>query len=720
MRAGALERYAGWLSAPATPRRAYAIATAIGLALFLVVLGPGYLFGTSSYWDLPTDDTRAYLIGYRYFLHEPWHWPVFVTHTMNVPYTKGIAFTDSLPLWAFINKLFATIPPWRDFSERAYLGVWYAICFVLQPCFGVALLRTLGRRTHFAAILTALFFVAVPAWAFRFFHASLFAQWLTLWALLLYLRTPSKPTASRGLRAVQLVQLGIVATINPYHTVMSLGVFTASLLRSRTWRQLLWLPAGLATVLCATWLVGYYADDAKLHMFGYDVASANVLGILFTRRSGLFGEAAWVDPTGYQYEGLCYLGAGFLGLLAIYATRFRAVPALIARHRWLFVVAFGAWLFSLSTHVYAGPRELFTHELPKSLHWIADQFRCPGRFVWLPMYVLMVVVLSSALGRAKTGWMLVVLPVLAVLQLADVSGYWQFVRGQTDNAIAGPLAVGPAQDLVDEHVALRTWPSYDCLLDAQQSTAAVSLELQYLASRRAIPVNGVYSARPTRDCVTDAQHFDSLSAEPGTLYVLSRRLDRIADRIAASGATCGELPSARLCSTVPGAIDRAIRAGILAPTHPFVPTPLAYGRRLDVGDATTEPLLEDGWSYPTTVGRWTDGPRARLRFELVGSVPETPTLYLQASAALCGSRTQEDVVVRWNGAAIGTLHFDRKANDRLAAHAIPIGAITTPSIELELEPSVFRSPGELGCNRDHRALGVRVTKLWIDNAAPSP
>ena len=77
--------------------------------------GPSLVLGTSDYWDLPRSDHRAYLMGYRYFSHEPWHWPVFVTHTMNVPYPKSIAFSDSIPIWAFINKVIGTVDP----SQRA-------------------------------------------------------------------------------------------------------------------------------------------------------------------------------------------------------------------------------------------------------------------------------------------------------------------------------------------------------------------------------------------------------------------------------------------------------------------------------------------------------------------------------------------------------------------------------------------------------------------------
>ncbi|HEX3478177.1 MAG TPA: DUF6311 domain-containing protein, partial [Kofleriaceae bacterium] len=187
-------------------------------------------------------------MGYRYFLHEPWHWPLLEVRTLNVPYRQSIAFNDSLPLWALLHKAVATvIPPWRDDSARGFLGLSYGLAVALQTGFGVATLRALGHRSWGATIVTSVFFVSIPAWLFRFYHASLFANFLVLSALYLYLITPANAPAPGRVRGAQLVQLGAVALLNPYHTVMSLAVFGASLVRSRRWRAAAgWLVAGCA------------------------------------------------------------------------------------------------------------------------------------------------------------------------------------------------------------------------------------------------------------------------------------------------------------------------------------------------------------------------------------------------------------------------------------------------------------------------------------------
>jgi len=131
----------------ARSRTAYAIAAAIGFGSLLAIYGPGFVFGTSDYWRLPTMDHRGYLMGYRYFLYEPWHWPLFEVHA-NLPATKSIAFSDAPLLWALVNKAVATvIPPWRDYSAHAFVGLWCAIASTLQAVLGVAILRALGHRS---------------------------------------------------------------------------------------------------------------------------------------------------------------------------------------------------------------------------------------------------------------------------------------------------------------------------------------------------------------------------------------------------------------------------------------------------------------------------------------------------------------------------------------------------------------------------------------------
>jgi hypothetical protein len=682
--------------------------------MVLLVFGPGYVLGTSHYWDMPVLDHRSYVMGYRYFLHEPWHWPIFEARMLNVPYRQSIAFSDSMPLWALVHKAVATaVPPWRDYSARAFLGLWYGLACMLQTAFGVANLRALGHRSWGATIVTAVCFVAIPAWAWRFLHASLYAHFLLLSALCFYLNTPPGAPAPLRLRIAQIVQLGVAALINPYHTVMSLAVFGASLVRSRAWRPAAaWFAGGCAVVLGALALAGYFAAEAGGARSGFGAASSNLLGPFLPRRSGWLGEGAWIDPTGLQYDGMCYLGMGLLVLGVLQIPRAREAMTAIRRHAALAVVAAGAGILALSNHVYLGSHRVLVYPIPHILHWIPDQFRGPGRFSWLPMYVVVIFLLSRGFARFATGWRRLVLPALAVVQLVDVAPYWRAWREVT--TAPAPVLDASWRPLIAGSDQVAVFPPHGCNSDPSWEPAT---RIQYLVSEQAVPINGVYSARSIRDCAADIAALLAFRAQPGTLYVFVAPMTGFARRLAATGMPCAEFSFGEVCQS-----DRAlIDATHWTPTPPVAP--LAYGDKLDVADPAAA-YLELGWPPAQAGSRSIDGP-ARLVLRPTGTPPPNPVLRIDAFAVLCGGHVAQDVDVVIGGSPVGTLHLDAGSSEGGPAFALPIaepGVLARPFVEIELRLRDARAPHPLRCTGTRLPFGVHVRQVWIESATvrPSP
>jgi hypothetical protein len=318
----ALRRLGDGLTRDAPAVYAYPIAVALGLVTYFLIFGWAHILGISPFWDLPHGDLAQYIIGYRYFLHQPWGWPLFHIQNINVPFGKNLLFSDAIPLFAAINKAIATMfSPWGRFTEHAYLGIWHAICYSLQAAFGVAILRALGVRSYLATICSSLFFLSLPTFIARYGHASLDAHFLILSALYLYLRTSSDSNSIK-LRIVSMVQLVVASLINHYHLAISLGIFSAAVLQTRNRRAIaIWLPLGFGSALGAMWLAGFISPETmRIKLSGFDRYSANLLAPLVPVRSFLFGNwtpTITVDATDYQYEGYDYLGAGFLLLGAL-------------------------------------------------------------------------------------------------------------------------------------------------------------------------------------------------------------------------------------------------------------------------------------------------------------------------------------------------------------------------------------------------------------------
>lgn len=550
-----------WCTSDAPRRAVYAAAAAFGLVVFVIVYGADHLVGASAFWQMPQQDEAMALIGYRYFLLEPWDWPVFASEAVNSPYPKSLAFLDCIPIWALVNKAIATvIPPWGDLTADAYLGLWHGLVYALQPCLAIACMRALGHRSWRAAAVTALIAIAVPTWIYRYGHAALSAHWIELWALYLYLRTPRGGEVPRRIGGAWLAQLAVGALVSPYHVALSFPIFAAALVRARKLRSAIWLPLGLAAAVGALWFAGYFASEIGRRQWGFEVQSANLLGWLIPQRSGIVGDAQWivnVHATPWQYEGYAYLGLGVLVLLALALARPRSIRDAIARHPALFAVAVIAALFALSNHIYAGPHELWSYRFPRLLRWVMHQFRSPGRFVWIPTYVLVVFLLHHALAWASTWRRFALVGVAALLQLVDATGDWKLQRAMTASPGA-QLADTPVwRDVVHAHRAVEILPPYSCVFHPEVAALDhVSRQLQLLASERALRINGTYSARDMRHCAAEEQAWATMPLAPDTLYVLLPPALAVADRFAAAGAACAAFPHGRVCSANARAIAR--------------------------------------------------------------------------------------------------------------------------------------------------------------------
>ena len=535
-------------------RQMYGAAALVGLATFLIVYGPGHLLGTNAYWQLPQADERMALMGYRYFLHDSWHWPLFMNNAVNVPYAKSVAFLDCIPIWALVNKSIATlIPPWESLSAAAYLGLWHGLAYTMQPVLGVACVRALGHTSWRTNLVAAVFFLAVPTWIFRYAHPALSAHWILLWALYLYLRTPVAAPTPRRLAIARNAQLVVAALVSPYHAALSLSVYLPAVLRSHDRRTIaIWLPVGLASVALAAWFAGYFAPEAGRPQWGFDKESANVLGWLIPLRSGIVGDARWlanVEGTPWQYEGYAYLGLGVLLLLALFVPHARTLRGVISRHRWLFAIVVASAVFALSNRIYFGSHEIGSYRIPSILRWVRDQFRSPGRFVWVPTYVLLVFLLHWAFTRFTSPRRFAILVLAAVLQLVDATGDWRLQRLTTNGPQGGLIDPAVWRPLVQAYDAVMILPPYSCVTgDHAETQDHASLEIQLLASERALPINGTYSARDMRHCAAEEAAWPTLALDPGTLYVLLPQAFSVADRFAAQGATCIAFTYGRYCT----------------------------------------------------------------------------------------------------------------------------------------------------------------------------
>lgn len=504
--------------------------------MLFAVLIYGYLFGYATLnpanvaWMMQGDPAQHYL-GWQFFRHEPWQWPLGRIARAGYPAGTTIVFSDAIPLLALALK------PFSEFlsSEFQYFGLWILSCYLLTGLFAQ---RLMGWFTPHPAlrILGACLFILSPPMLMRGYgHEALMAHWLLLAAIHAYLAawSPRK----------WLLLLVTAALTHPYLLLMVLGLWFASIiprqqpLRASAWqaggKQILRiLPPLLLVMLAAGYLKpggGGVAGE------GYGFFSMNMLALIqpdfIGSASRLIGDIG-VATTG-QYEGYIYLGAGMLllGLIASLACASRklhpaatAMPAdtsLALRNIWpLLAVALIFWSLALSNHVTLGPYHLFTVPLPASLHTALSTFRASGRLGWPLFYLLNLIILASIVRRWNYRPALALLSLALLLQVVDLSAKYKALRSFIH---ARSHWTTPLQSSDWSHWSANAQRLM--LLTPPAQTAQIYLPFAHLATRYHLATNAAHTARANEAQLARVvqemrQSLTQGQPDPRTLYIL--------------------------------------------------------------------------------------------------------------------------------------------------------------------------------------------------------
>jgi len=158
----------------------------IGLLLFVYVTGGRILNPTSRDW-LMIGDSATHYMGWEFFRHTSLlQWPLGLNPKLGLDISSSIAFTDSIPLAAFIFKPFNFLLP----ATFQYLGLWILVCFILQVYLAARLLSNF-LTDQIQIALGSIFIALSPVLLYRlvhdgYGHIALVSHFLILGALNLY------------------------------------------------------------------------------------------------------------------------------------------------------------------------------------------------------------------------------------------------------------------------------------------------------------------------------------------------------------------------------------------------------------------------------------------------------------------------------------------------------------------------------------------------------
>jgi hypothetical protein len=307
----------------------------VGTAVFIYVTGGAIINPTSRDWLMFGDAAQHYL-GWEFFRHTPLlQWPIGANYPLGMELSSSIVFTDSIPIAAYIAKLFNPILP----ETFQYLGIWIWLCFVLQAFFAQRFLKFfLSNKAH--VYLGACFVVLSPPLVYRLVHAgyghiALASHWLILASFCLYIR-PGR----NDLRWSLLIALCWL--IQAYFAPMVAAIWLASLVKrlyigNEKFPLLRSVSIVAITSFIVMWASGYFMIGSNFNPDGWNyVFRWQPLSLV---DSGTDGSNGWSrllldrDQLAGEGEAFSFLGVGIIFLMAVSFVRitfqFRRRPKLV-------------------------------------------------------------------------------------------------------------------------------------------------------------------------------------------------------------------------------------------------------------------------------------------------------------------------------------------------------------------------------------------------------
>ena len=124
----------------------------IGLAFAAYLYGWGILDVRNVGWLLDVSDTTIHFLGWDFFRHDQWRWPLGLNPTFGYVTGNSIVFSDSLPLLALVFKAFRALLP----DPFQYDGLILYGDFMLNGCFAALLAYRLSRQIGASLIIACL------------------------------------------------------------------------------------------------------------------------------------------------------------------------------------------------------------------------------------------------------------------------------------------------------------------------------------------------------------------------------------------------------------------------------------------------------------------------------------------------------------------------------------------------------------------------------------
>ncbi|MCR5420125.1 MAG: DUF6311 domain-containing protein [Lachnospiraceae bacterium] len=411
---------------------------AFGVACFLWVYGYRILDPQYDAWLFNTDmDLKQHYIGFCHYRMSDLRFPIGLVDTLSYPASVSIIYTDSIPLVAFVFKLFNRFLP----QHFQYFGMFGLLSFMLMGGISAILVYSLigkddnkeelpgkpesyrgiklpvGYHFIISAVASLVFILSFTVLHRMFYHTALGAQWIIILALYIWI---NREDYGRIKVILVYALMGVLCVgIHTYYVPMVGSVLLAAsvehYLRRGNYRgkssginvsgkkdkKRINVIAGEVINLLAFCVFGlitlfvfggfYGGSGGRAEGFGSFTANLN------TFINPLFGSAVFKPLKLYydwQYEGYAYLGLGIILMVivsTVYLARNIRKEEFKNHTRFItgLVLLIVDLIFAMIPIITFGDIKLLGIPLPGFVRNAMGIFRSNGRFIWVPMYLIM-------------------------------------------------------------------------------------------------------------------------------------------------------------------------------------------------------------------------------------------------------------------------------------------------------------------------------------------
>lgn len=409
-------------------KKSYLTAGAIlGVIWFGVIWGWSLLDITNVDW-LKIGDCGTHFYGWMFFKQTDWRFPFGLTDRLTYPYDLSIIYTDSIPLFAILFKLFSPFLP----EIFQYFGIWGVMCLILQGT--LASLIVYDHNGSFEQnIAISSLAILQPCMIGRMFnHTALAGQWIILLAIYIWL---NKQTFSiyRNRIIAWSTATALASMIHIYFIPMIVIIMIGDMIENISKLKDIIKEIILMIISCTCGLTALYLLGA---MNGNVMIEGNGLGFYSLNLNTFINSSGWSNilhelpyATKGQYEGFGYIGLGVIALVLFVSISklllIRSHPNKYFNKKHALAISFivlSLIILGMGTIVSFNEHILFTWHYPELLNRLISIFRSSGRMIWPVCYLLIIgafVIINRILNRKAVTAICLICLILQIWDLSD-------------------------------------------------------------------------------------------------------------------------------------------------------------------------------------------------------------------------------------------------------------------------------------------------------------